>query len=67
MLGEEHKDTLTSLNNLGFLNCFGLKDYEGGLDYYQQALTVQEKVLGKTHPDALAAMYGMTTARSRVD
>eukprot|EP00518_Triparma_eleuthera_P006708 CAMPEP_0182487990 /NCGR_PEP_ID=MMETSP1319-20130603/48186_1 /TAXON_ID=172717 /ORGANISM="Bolidomonas pacifica, Strain RCC208" /LENGTH=37 /DNA_ID= /DNA_START= /DNA_END= /DNA_ORIENTATION= len=28
-------------------------DYEGALDFFQQPLTVQEKVLGKTHPDTL--------------
>ena len=52
VLGEEHKKTLDSLKNMGIvLN--DLKDYEGALDYYQQALRGMKKVLGKTHPDTL--------------
>ena len=36
-----------------------MKDYEGALGYYQQALTVQEKTLGKTHPDTLRTIMNM--------
>ena len=52
VLGEEHKKTLASLNNMGAA-LDDLKDHEGGLDYYQQALRRKEKVLGKNHPDTL--------------
>ena len=52
IVGGEEEDTLMSLNNIGAL-LSDMKDYEGALDYYQQALRVQEKVLGKTHPDTL--------------
>ena len=44
VLGEEHKDTLSSLNNMGVLLA-NMEDYEGALDYYQQALRGQKKVL----------------------
>ena len=64
MLGEEHKDTLASLGNLGvFLH--NTKDYEGALGYYQQAIRVQEKVLGKTHPDTHTII--MNTATTYMD
>ena len=36
-----------------------MRDYKGALDYYQQALRVQEKVLGKTHPDTLNTIMNM--------
>ena len=37
-----------------------MKDYEGELGYYQQALRVQEKVLGKTHPSTLMTTMNMS-------
>ena len=55
VLGEEHKGTLDSLNNMGTV-IHQMEDYEGALVYYQQALKVQEKVLGKTHPKTLDTM-----------
>ena len=51
--GDEHKNTLGTLNNTGIL-LDNMKDYEGALGYYQQAFRVQEKVLGRTHPDTLS-------------
>ena len=60
LLGEEHKESLGLLNNLG-MALSEVKDYEGAIEYYQQALTVQEKVLGKTHPDTLATIENMAT------
>ena len=52
---EEHKDTLALLNNTEAV-IYNTKDFEGALDYHQQALRVQEKVLGKTHPDTLTTI-----------
>ena len=46
VLGDEHKDTLVSLNNMGVVLDL-MKDSEGALDYYEQTLRVQEKVLGR--------------------
>ena len=59
VLGEEHKDTLGTLNNLGAL-LGNMKDYEGELGYYQQVIRVQEKTLGKTHPDTLKTIMNMS-------
>ena len=61
VLGEEHKDTLGSLNNMGVL-LHNMEDYEGSLSYYQQALRVKEKTLGKTHPDTLNTIMNMAGA-----
>ena len=61
MLGDKHKDTLASLVCIGVL-LKKMEDYEGSLDYYQQALRVQEKVLGKTHPETLITIYNMANA-----
>ena len=58
VLGEEHMDTLASLNNMGCL-LDDIEDYGGALDFYQQALRVKEKVLGKTHPDTLRTIMNM--------
>ena len=58
MLGKEHKKTIMSLNNTGLV-LQEMEDYEGALDYYLQALRMQEKVLGKTHPDTLDTIYNM--------
>ena len=55
---EEHKDTISTLNNMGAV-LDAIKDYEGALDYYQQALRVLEKVVGKTHPDTLMTIMNM--------
>ena len=58
VLGEEHKDTLDSLSNMGVVLLY-LKDYEGALDYNQQALRARERVLGKTHPSTLMTAMSM--------
>ena len=57
VLGAEHKKTLGTLNNLG-THLQDIEDYEGALDYHQQALSgcVKVKVLGKTHPDTLKSV-----------
>jgi len=52
VLGEDHKKTLGSLNNLGTVY-HKMKDYEKALEYYERALKGREKTLGKTHPDTL--------------
>ena len=58
VLAEEQKETLGSQNNIGII-FDKLKDYEGALNYYQQARRVQEKVLGKTHSDTFDTIMNM--------
>ena len=58
VLGEEHKDTLRSMSNMGNLLA-DMEDNEGALAYYQQAVRGYEKVLGKTHPSTLLTIMNM--------
>ena len=56
--GEEHKDTLVTLNNTGVL-LKNMEDFAGALCHFKQALRVQEKVLGKMHPDTLGSIMNI--------
>ncbi|MDY7109933.1 MAG: tetratricopeptide repeat protein [Planctomycetota bacterium] len=55
-LGDEHPDTLTSINNMGFL----LKS-QGRLaePYYREALEARRRILGDEHPDTLTSINNM--------
>ena len=58
LLGKEHPDTLTSMNNLAsVLDNQG--KYEEAEEMYRQVLKLQEKVLGKEHPDTLTSMNNL--------
>ena len=50
MLGSEHPDFATTLDNLATLYR-EIGDYEKALPLYQRALDIREKVLGSEHPD----------------
>ena len=55
VLGKEHPDTLTSVNNLArLLDSTG--DYAGAEPLYRRALEGIERVLGKEHPDTLTSV-----------
>ena len=55
ILGEEHPDTLTSMNNLAAtLEAQG--DAEGARRLQEQVLEVRRRVLGEEHPDTLTSM-----------
>jgi len=50
VLGEEHPDYATSLNNLaGLYHAMG--DYARAEPLYRQAMEIEKKVLGEVHPD----------------
>ena len=54
-LGDEHLDTLTSINNMGSL----LKSqgkYDEALPYFSEALETRRRTLGDEHPDTLASI-----------
>ena len=49
VLGAEHPDTATSLNNLAYqLQSQG--DYAGAKPLYERSLAIREKALGAEHP-----------------
>jgi len=53
VLGAEHPDTATSLNNLAALYSDQGKD-EQAEPLYQRALAIRERVLGAEHPSTRA-------------
>ncbi len=55
ILGPEHPDTLSSLNNLGVL-LSDKGDYDGAEACYRRALAGREKALGPEHPDTLSSI-----------
>ncbi len=57
-LGEEHPDTLTSMNNLALLfRCQG--KYEAAEPLYKETLQLRKKVLGEEHPRTLTSMNNL--------
>lgn len=58
VLGDDHKDTLDTVNNLGVLS-YDMGDYEGSLAYYEEALKGEERVLGKAHPARIGTLMNM--------
>jgi tetratricopeptide (TPR) repeat protein len=58
LLGQEHPNTLTSMNNLGSV-LEGQGKYEEAEAMYQQALEGSKKVLGQEHPDTLASLNNL--------
>ncbi|KAK3176512.1 hypothetical protein OEA41_007835 [Lepraria neglecta] len=64
MLGKEHPNTLTSINNLALvLSSQG--NYEEAERIDRQALALRERVLGKEHPDTLGSMNNLASVLSR--
>jgi tetratricopeptide (TPR) repeat protein len=58
VLGAEHPDTATSLNNLAaLLDSQG--NYEGARPLYERALAIKEKVLGAEHPNTAISLNNL--------
>jgi tetratricopeptide (TPR) repeat protein len=60
VLGKEHPDTLTSINNLAQVLSRRGK-YEEAEKIYRQALGLKETVLGKEHPSTLTSVIVLPT------
>jgi hypothetical protein len=61
VLGEEHPDTLMSMNNLaGTLGAEGDLARAGRLQ--EQVLAIRRRVLGEEHPDTLMSMNNLAGA-----
>jgi tetratricopeptide (TPR) repeat protein len=58
MLGAEHPDTATSLNNLALL-FKSQGDHDGARPLYERALAISEKVLGAEHPDTAITLNNL--------
>ncbi|KAF9770791.1 hypothetical protein IL306_011602, partial [Fusarium sp. DS 682] len=61
VLGKEHPDTLSSMNNLA-LALQGQGKYEEAEKMHRQTLEVSNKILGKEHPDTLTSMNNLALA-----
>jgi hypothetical protein len=60
MLGEEHPDTLTSLNRLAAVLRHQGR-YEEAEEMNRRALKGREKMLGKEHPDTLISVSSLAS------
>ncbi|MEI7728188.1 MAG: tetratricopeptide repeat protein [Verrucomicrobiota bacterium] len=58
VLGPEHPDTLSSLNNLAIL-LSGKGDVAAAESLYRRALETRERVLGPEHPDTLSSLNNL--------
>lgn len=64
VLGREHPDTLTSVNNLGLvLDSQG--KYEEAEAMHRWALEAREEVLGREHPDTLTSLNNLGNVLNR--
>jgi tetratricopeptide (TPR) repeat protein len=64
VLGPEHPNTLSSVNNLaGLLDSKG--DYAGAEPLYRRALEAKERVLGPEHPDTLSSVNNLAALLDR--
>jgi hypothetical protein len=60
VLGEEHPDTASSLNNLALL-LSEQGSYQEARPLYERALAIREKVLGEEHPYTRQVRQNLTT------
>ena len=58
VLGPDHPDTATGLNNLGHL-LQSQGDLAGARPYYERALAIREKALGPDHPDTATSLNNL--------
>lgn len=65
VFGEDHKQTLNTLNNLGVFYK-NLKNYEKALGYFESAFEGYEKILGMNHPDTVGAVMSMAVVYTRL-
>ncbi|KAF8740375.1 Patatin-like phospholipase, partial [Rhizoctonia solani] len=63
MRGDEHPDTLRSMNSLAIAYS-RLGRYEDARALYTQVLDTRNQVLGSDHPDTLTTMHGLAIAYS---
>lgn len=58
VLGDEHPDTLTSINNMGYL-LQAMGKHAEAEPHYREALDARRRVLGGDHPDTLTSINNM--------
>ena len=63
ILGENHPDTLTSLNNLA-ITYSSLGDYNKALEMKNAVYNARKEILGKKHPDTLTSLNNLASSYS---
>ena len=63
ILGENHPDTLTSLNNLA-ITYSSLGDYNKALEMKNAVYNARKEILGEKHPDTLASLNNLASSYS---
>lgn len=66
VLGPDHPDTLTSLNNLA-VACQAMCQMDRAVPLIEDALLPKRKKLGPEHPDSLDSLYNLACAYHRVN
>ncbi len=61
ILGEEHPDTATSLNNVGGTYS-ELGDYQKALECHEKALDIRMRIFGEEHPDTATSFNNVGCA-----
>jgi Tetratricopeptide repeat len=62
VLGDDHPDTLASMNNLAATR-HALGDLDGAHQLGEQALAARRRALGDDHPDTLLSMNNLAAVR----
>jgi tetratricopeptide (TPR) repeat protein len=62
ILGQEHPDTLQSMNGLATLY-WRMGRMKEAVELHGKTLDIRERVLGLQHPDTLQSMYGLAASR----
>jgi eukaryotic-like serine/threonine-protein kinase len=58
VLGDEHPETLQSINNMGFL-LYSLGEFDRAEVLYHEAIEKRRRVLGEEHPDTIGSINNM--------
>jgi Tetratricopeptide repeat len=66
VLGDDHPDTPTSMNNLAATRR-ALGDLDGARQLFEQALAGRRRVLGDDHPDTLTSMRSLAEVSRELD
>jgi hypothetical protein len=66
VLGEDHPDTLMSMNNLAEIRR-ALGDFQGARELHEQTLAGYRRVLGDDHPDTLRSMNNLAAVRQELE
>ena len=65
ILGEDHPDSLASLNNVASV-CLSIGEYDRALHLYEECLAKRSKILGEDHPSTLISLNHLAVSLLRL-